>query len=66
MNTISDSFFFAHAFEFRLLLALIIVPVTFAAIQFTSLVARMAGSIVAKANRNRESTAGAFSAVGAR
>jgi hypothetical protein len=68
MNHITDTFFVAHAFELRLLAAVMVLPVTYAVIEFTSFIARSAGSILAKANSigaNNVSTA-AYSAAGAR
>jgi hypothetical protein len=68
MNDIAANYFFAHALEFRLLLALLIVPVTYATIQTIELAARAAQSILAKVNSvgaNHASTA-AYSAAGGR
>ena len=68
MNHITDTFFVAHAFELRLLAAVMVLPVTYALIEIASFIARSAESILAKANSigsNNLSTA-AFSAAGAR
>lgn len=64
MNPITDSYLFSHALEFRLLLALIIVPLTYAAIQITSFIVRSVGSILTKTNGLGSS--GAYSAAGVR
>jgi len=68
MNDITTNFLFAHAFELRLLVAVAVLPVTYAAIQIALFVGRAAESILAKANSagaNPVSSA-TYSAAGAR
>jgi len=68
MNHITDTYLFAHAFELRLLVAVAVLPVTYAAIQIALFIGRSAESILAKANSagaNPVSTT-AYSAAGAR
>jgi hypothetical protein len=68
MNHIADSFFLTHALELRLLVAVTVLPATYAAIQLTSFIARRATAILAKFNSFGASTAatGSYSAAGAR
>lgn len=63
MNPIADYDLLAHSLEIRLFLALIIVPVSYAAIQTVSFIVRTAGSLLAKFNNV---AAGAYSTAGAR
>ena len=68
MNHISDTYLLTHSLEIRLLLALIIVPVSFVAIETVSRIYDTAKSLFIKAsslNSNTVST-GAYSAAGAR
>jgi len=68
MNDITANFLFAHAFELRLLVAVAVLPVSYAAIQIALFIRRSAEFILAKANSagaNPVSTA-AYSAAGAR
>lgn len=68
MTHITDTFLFAHAFELRLLLAVLVLLVTYGAIEITSFIARSAGLILAKTKSigiNNGST-GTYSAAGAR
>lgn len=64
MTHITDTFLFAHALEFRLLLAAAVIPLTYVAIQIISFIARSVDAIRAKANDSASTTA--FSAAGAR
>ena len=68
MNDITANFLFAHALELRLLLALIIVPVTYATIQIALFVASTARSLLATVNSigTRDVATAAYSAAGAR
>jgi len=68
MTPVTDYYLLAHALEFRLLLALIIVPVTYAAIQSALFVGRTARSVVAKVNSlgSSNGSTAAYSAAGAR
>ncbi|MBS1228390.1 MAG: hypothetical protein H6R17_1667 [Proteobacteria bacterium] len=68
MNDITANFLFAHAFELRLLVAVAVLPVSYAAIQIALFIGRAAESILSKFNSagaNSVST-GAYSAAGAR
>ena len=68
MNPIADFDLLSHAFELRLFLAVMIVPVSYAAIQTVSLIASAATSLLAKFNSfgaNNIAT-GTFSTAGAR
>ena len=64
MTDITANFLFAHALEFRLLLAVAVIPLTYAAIQTISFIARSVDAIRAKANNSVSTTA--FSAASAR
>lgn len=68
MNHVTDTYLLAHALELRLLVAVMVLPVTYAAIQLASFIARSAGSILAKFNAIGATTVatGNYSAVGAR
>ena len=68
MNPIADFDLLSHAFEIRLLLAVIIVPVSYAAIQAVSFLASAATALLAKFNNFGASNVatGAFSTAGAR
>ena len=68
MNDVTANYLFAHALEFRLLMALLIVPLTYAAIQAIQLIVRAAGSIFAKANSvgANELSTGTYSVAGVR
>jgi len=68
MSHITDTYLFAHAFELRLLVAVAVLPVTYAAIQIALFVARSAGSLLAKFNEIGASSVstGAYSAATAR
>ena len=68
MNPIADFDLLSHAFELRLALAVLIVPVSYAAIQTVSGIASAAASLLAKFNSfgaNNVAT-GAYSIAGAR
>ena len=64
MPTITDNFLMAHALELRLLLAVTVIPATYAAIQIVSFIARVAAKFK-HAGTNDESLS-AYSAAGAR
>ena len=68
MNHISDTYVLAHSLEIRFLLALIIVPVSFFAIETASRLYDMAKSLLVKTSRLSANTVstGAYSAAGAR
>ena len=68
MNPIADFDLLSHAFEIRLALAVIIVPVSYAAIQTVSLIANAAASLLVKFNSFGANTmaTGAFGTAGAR
>lgn len=68
MNTLNDSYLLAHALELRLLLAVLVIGVSVAAIKVSLFVAGVAAPLLAKVKNlgaSRLST-GAYSAVGAR
>ena len=68
MNHITDTYLLANTLELRLLVAVLVLPVTYAAIQLTSFIARGAGAILDKFNSfgaNHVAT-GSYSAAGAR
>lgn len=68
MNLFTDFDLLSHSLEIRLFLALIIVPVSYAAIQIVSFIASAAASLLAKFNSfgaNHVAT-GAYSTAGAR
>lgn len=67
MNTLNDSYLLAHALELRLLLAVLVISVSVAAIKITQFVASVAGPLLTKVKHlgaGRGST-GAYTAVGA-
>ena len=68
MNHITDAALLAHTLELRLLVAVMVLPVTYAAIQLTSFIARRAGSLLAKFNSFGAASVatGNLSAAGAR
>ena len=68
MTAFTDYDLLAHSLEIRLFLALIIVPVSYAAIQAVSFIVRSAGSLLAKFNSfgANHVAAGTYSAAGAR
>ena len=68
MNHVTDTYLLAHALELRLLVAVLVFPAMYAAIQLTSFVTRHAEAILAKFNRFGASTVatGNYSAAGAR
>lgn len=63
MNHISDTYLLTHSLEIRLLLALIIVPVSFVAIETVSYIYDAAKSLLARAS---SVSTGAYSAAGVR
>ena len=63
MNHITDTDLLTHSLEIRLLLALIIVPVSFVAIETASRIYDAAKSLLTKAT---SVSTGAYSAAGAR
>ena len=68
MNLFTDFDLLSHSLEIRLFLALIIVPVSYAAIQAVSFLASAATALLAKFNNFGASNVatGAFSTAGAR
>ncbi|MBS1228389.1 MAG: hypothetical protein H6R17_1666 [Proteobacteria bacterium] len=67
MNPITASYLLAHAFELRLLLALIIVPATYATIQIALLIGRTADQLITKLSSvGIHNVPAAYSAAGAR
>ena len=63
MNDITANFLFAHALELRLLLALIIVPVSYATIQLALFIGRTADYVLTSVSNGATT---AYSAAGAR
>jgi len=67
MNSITASYLLAHTFELRLLLALIIVPVTYATIQIALFIGRAADQLITKLSSVcTHNVPAAYSAAGAR
>lgn len=64
MTDVTANFLFAHAFEFRLLLAVAVLPLTYAAIQIISFIGRSVEAIRTKTNDSVSTTT--LSAAGAR